>query len=75
MAQLSRIVGPDDYTNVTAYFTLAETLAFAHRFDEAADQLERCLALIARKHSTSHPDYLEAKELLERVRQGKPPLD
>ncbi|MBP3984133.1 serine/threonine protein kinase [Pseudoxanthomonas helianthi] len=75
LAQLSRIVGADDYTNVTAHFTLAETLAFAHRFDEAADQLERCLALIARKHSTSHPDYLEAKELLERVRQGKPPLD
>ncbi len=75
LAQLSRIVGPDDYANIDTHFTLAETLALAHRFDEAAKLLERCLALVAKTHSTSHPDYLETKKLLDKVRQGKTPLD
>lgn len=75
LAQLTRILGPDDYMFVDLQFTLAETLALAHRFDEAATLLERCLALVAKAHSTSHPDYLEVKKLLEKVRQGKTPLD
>lgn len=75
LAQLSRIVGPDDYANLETHFTLAETLALAHRFDEAAKLLEWCLALVARTHSTSHPDYLETQEFLNKVRRGKTPLD
>ena len=75
LARLLRIIGPDDYANLETHFTLAETLAFAHRFDEAAELLEWCLALIAKTHSTSHPDYVETKELLDKIRQGKTPLD
>ncbi|MCB1568878.1 MAG: tetratricopeptide repeat protein, partial [Xanthomonadales bacterium] len=75
LAQITRILGPDDYAQVTMQFTLAETLALAHRFDEAATLLEDCLARIAKAHSTSHPDYLDAKKLLDKVRQGKTPLD
>ncbi|MEO5629966.1 MAG: tetratricopeptide repeat protein, partial [Thermomonas sp.] len=75
LTQLTRIVGPDDYMLVDMHFMLAETLALAHRFDEAADLLERCLTIIAQAHSTSHPDFLEAKKLLDKVRKGKTPLD
>ena len=75
LAQMSRIVGPDDYSSVTMRYTLAETLAFAHRFDEAGELLERILALVAKMHSNSHPDYLEAKALLDRVRRGQAPED
>ena len=75
LARVARILGPDDYTNVEVQFTLAETLALAHRFDEAATLLEHCLELIAKTHSTTHPDYLETPALLEKVRQRKTPLD
>ena len=75
LAQLTRILGPDDYMMVDMQFMLAETLALAHRFDEAARLLERSLALVSKAHSTNHPDYLEAKKLLDKVRQGKTPLD
>ncbi len=74
MTRLSHIVGPDDYTNVDTHFMLAETLALAHRFDEAAKLLERSLAVVAKTHSTSHPDYLEVKKLLDKVQRGETPL-
>lgn len=73
MTQMTRVLGPDEYGLVYAQYSLAETLALEHRFDEAEKLLDRSMAKIAKVHSTSHPDYLEAKKLMDLVRLKKTP--
>ena len=70
LARMEKIFGPDDYQNAPHLDALADTLAKAHRHDEAIAARQRALALTAKKYPQTHAIYRERAEKLREAQQA-----